>query len=137
MSTTVFVRGETHAALRDLKARLGAASLDAVIQRLLQAGQPDAKELFRDHREAVKRVCSKHKVRQLVAFGSRTRGTARPDSDLDLAAVVDRKLDLWSLQDLEEDLAAAFGLTVDLVLLPTPNKRLAARIERDGVPLVG
>jgi predicted nucleotidyltransferase len=33
---------------------------------------------------ALKAVCRKHRIRRLSLFGSRLKGTARPDSDVDL-----------------------------------------------------
>ena len=38
--------------------------------------------------EALARLCSEPDVQAVIAFGSRARGEARPDSDLDLAVIV-------------------------------------------------
>lgn len=45
--------------------------------------------LFPDH-EALAQVCRRHHIRRLALFGSRRRGTARPDSDVDLLAEFER-----------------------------------------------
>lgn len=41
-------------------------------------------------RLALARLCADAEVRVVLAFGSRARGEARPDSDLDLAVIVGR-----------------------------------------------
>jgi len=38
--------------------------------------------------EALARLCAEADVQAVIAFGSRARGEARPDSDLDLAVIV-------------------------------------------------
>ena len=47
-------------------------------------------------------------------FGSRADGTARPDSDLDLAVLAARPMDPVERFALQEQIAAALGLDVDL-----------------------
>ena len=52
--------------------------------------------------EALRRLSALPEVKAVVAFGSRARGEARPDSDLDLAVILrepqlspDQKLEAW------------------------------------------
>lgn len=51
----------------------------------------------------------------VYAFGSRVQGTARPDSDLDLAVLVAGYADPWSLFELAGDLADLAKCPVDLL----------------------
>ncbi len=51
----------------------------------------------------------------IYAFGSRTRGTAGPDSDLDLAVLVAGYADPVALWQLAGDLADVAGCPVDLL----------------------
>jgi len=51
----------------------------------------------------------------VYAFGSRITGTARPDSDLDLAVLVAGYADALTLFDLAGDLADITGCPVDLL----------------------
>lgn len=51
----------------------------------------------------------------IYAFGSRITGTARPDSDLDLAVLVAGYVDPLALFDLAGDLADVAGCAVDLL----------------------
>ena len=69
---------------------------------------------------ALARLCADPDVRAVLVFGSRARGEARPDSDLDLAVIVDcpqlppaEKASCW--QRLRAALGP-LGVRVDLVL---------------------
>jgi predicted nucleotidyltransferase len=64
-----------------------------------------------------------------LVFGSRTRGTATPTSDVDVAVRAPR-VDLLSLA---ADLSRATGLEVDVVDLEDAGVPLLARIVREGV----
>lgn len=61
--------------------------------------------------------CRNHGIRRLSLFGSRLKGTARRDSDVDLLVEFepDRKPSLLGMAQIEIDLSAMLGgLTVDL-----------------------
>src|SRR5687768_3334827 len=66
-------------------------------------------------------------LRVAILFGSQARGTARPDSDVDLAVLgdVDRLL-------LAADLSDALGREVQVVDLADPTVPLLEEIVRDG-----
>ncbi len=58
----------------------------------------------------------KYGVRGLWVFGSRLRGNARPDSDLDvLVEFDDRPLSLLKFIEIENRLSDLLGIKVDLV----------------------
>ena len=61
-------------------------------------------------------ICQRHGIHRLSAFGSRTKGTARPDSDLDLLVEFepDRVPGLIGLSAIEIELTEALGVKVDL-----------------------
>lgn len=62
-------------------------------------------------------------------FGSRLRGEARPDSDLDvLVEFDDRPLSLLKFVELENYLSDALGLRVDLVEKQALKPRIGRRI---------
>ena len=72
-------------------------------------------------------------------FGSVARGTARPDSDVDVAVLFDRTPapGLGGPRfSLEGDLERALGRRVDLVLLNDAPVDLRTRVLRDGVLLL-
>jgi len=71
-------------------------------------------------RESLQRLVGDPEVKALVAFGSRARGEARPDSDLDLAVISaapqlqpQQKLQEWSRLRKQLD---SVGVGVDLIV---------------------
>lgn len=132
MGTTVWIDDETRSALRKLQASFGTPSVNATIQRLIAQPSPDARALFAVHREGIREILQRHRLRRLVAFGSRARGDAGPASDLDLAAEVAKGADPLALLAAEGDLEALLGMPVHLVELP--NQRLAKVLKKEGVP---
>lgn len=77
-------------------------------------------------------------VAYALIFGSSARGTARADSDADIAIelVPGAARDVHALGGLAARLMAAVGRSVDLVLLDEATPALAYRIFRDGHLLV-
>jgi uncharacterized protein len=72
-------------------------------------------------------------VRHLSLYGSVARGEAGPDSDIDLAAELerDRHIGLFGLVALERRLIELLGRKVDLLPELVEKKRLQANIDRD------
>ena len=87
--------------------------------------------LLRAHEAELRRAG----IRRLSLFGSVARGTARADSDVDLAAELDPDagIGLFGLAAVERRLAEIIGRKVDLVPEPVEKPRLRANIERDRV----
>jgi predicted nucleotidyltransferase len=64
-------------------------------------------------------ITAKHKPRNVLLFGSRAKGTNKPDSDIDLCLIYDQlpKRKLEVLQDLYQSLFSIEGtLAVDLLV---------------------
>jgi uncharacterized protein len=74
---------------------------------------------------ALAAVCDRYGIAELKVFGSRARGTAGPDSDVDVLYALrpGRKLG-WEIEQLAADLAGLFGHPVDLVSLRALHPRL-------------
>lgn len=68
----------------------------------------------------------------LWVFGSQATGTARADSDLDLAALFRRRTSPLELIDLSGELAAQIGRSVDLVDLDRAGPPLARQVLQNG-----
>lgn len=82
---------------------------------------------------------SPHEVVAAYLYGSRARGTERPDSDIDIAILVQNcpggTLESLAL-DLEGDLEQRFVRTVQLLVLNTASPDLVHRVLRDGRLLI-
>lgn len=67
-------------------------------------------------RRRVAEICDRYGVVELLVFGSRARGDARPGSDVDLLYTLAPGRHLgFAVNRLEDDLAEALGCPVDLV----------------------
>ncbi len=66
--------------------------------------------------EAVARICRAHGIRRLALFGSRLKGTDRPDSDVDLLVEFEpgRVPGLIGMSTIEIELGRVLGHKVDL-----------------------
>ena len=76
-------------------------------------------------------------LRLAFVFGSVARGTARSDSDIDLAVLADHALTSGEKIALIEAAARASGRAVDLIDLSTAGQPLLGQILRDGIRLLG
>ncbi|HEX5370551.1 MAG TPA: nucleotidyltransferase family protein [Dehalococcoidia bacterium] len=85
-------------------------------------------------REDLEALCRRWGVAKLQLFGSRARGEARPDSDVDLMVTFlsDRTPGLWKFVTMKDDFEALFGRPVDLIVEGTvSNPYRKASIDRD------
>jgi predicted nucleotidyltransferase len=84
--------------------------------------------------EAIRQFCLRHGIRELALFGSAVRGELRPDSDLDVLVEFEpgRTPSIFRFLDLQAELSALFGRTVDLVSKHglNPNRRDRILTER-------
>lgn len=72
-----------------------------------------------------------------MVFGSVARGTARADSDLDIAVQAAQRLTTSQKMRLTGDLAVAMGRPVDLIDLRTVGEPLLGQILKHGRLLLG
>ncbi|MHB1945323.1 MAG: type VII toxin-antitoxin system MntA family adenylyltransferase antitoxin [Metallibacterium sp.] len=88
--------------------------------------------------DQLRAVLARHpQVNFAMLFGSLARGTARPDSDLDLAVGADRPLRSDEIIALIGDLATASGRPVDLIDLADAGEPLLGQILAHGVRVLG
>ena len=76
-------------------------------------------------------------IRLALLFGSLAKGTARFESDLDLAVGADHPLDVNETIELISDLAVVTGRPVDLIDLSTVGEPLLGQIIAGGRRIVG
>ena len=82
-------------------------------------------------------VLAKHpEINTAYIFGSIAKGTATPDSDLDIAVQSEKLLTTEQHISLVEDLALATGRPIDLIDLKTAGEPLLGQILQ-GVRLIG
>src|SRR5690242_18058676 len=83
--------------------------------------------------KALAELCQRWHIRELRLFGSRARGEARANSDVDLMAVFEPGMTPgFSFVSLVAELKAVFGRSVDLITnLPVRNGLRRTSIERD------
>jgi predicted nucleotidyltransferase len=67
-------------------------------------------------RDALAEFCRRNRIRRLSLFGSVLKGTARPDSDVDLLVEFEAGAapTLFDLCDIEQELSAMLGRRVDV-----------------------
>lgn len=70
-------------------------------------------------RTFLERVPPELKIEKAIVFGSRARGDNRPDSDADLALVLERGKD-WSVLDLLAGLAFDVMMDTGILIQPVP-----------------
>jgi len=81
------------------------------------------------------RVASEHGASNVRVFGSRVRGDARADSDLDLLVTLDPTRSLLDLVALKQDLEDLLVWSVDVVTENSLSPYLRDRILAEALPL--
>ena len=86
-------------------------------------------------RPALPELCAGWPILSLAIFGSRARGDARPDSDLDVLAEFARPVPMSTFLALEARLAEITGLRVDLVSAGGLRPYIGDRIQAEAIRL--
>lgn len=76
-------------------------------------------------------------TRLAILFGSLAKGRATPESDLDLAVLMEAPLSAETRMALIGDLAQATGRPVDLIDLSTVGEAVLGQILKHGIRLLG
>jgi predicted nucleotidyltransferase len=83
----------------------------------------------------IARIARAHGAQRVRIFGSRARGDARPDSDLDLLILPGPKMSLFDLAGMQIELEELLGIDVDVVSERALHPLLAKKILAEARPL--
>ncbi len=72
-------------------------------------------KVLADKREEILRIAASHGARDVRVFGSRARGNAAPQSDVDLLVTLPDKASLLVIVAIKQDLEDLLGCKVDVV----------------------
>jgi predicted nucleotidyltransferase len=92
-------------------------------------------EQIRSRRDEILRVARANGATRVRVFGSIARGTARPDSDLDLLLELEPGRHLLDLVAIKQDLEDLLGREVHVVTEAAISPRFREAILRDVIPL--
>jgi uncharacterized protein len=88
-----------------------------------------------ESRELIKQIAAEHGALNVRVFGSRARGDARSDSDVDLLVDVGPRTSSWFPAGLVLDLERVLGYRVDVVTERALLPGLRDSVLREEVPL--
>lgn len=134
--TSIAVSEENHWLLSRIKERSGARSLNDALRLLLDGGPHTVWHLMLRNGDRVRATCKRLGITRLTAFGSRVRGPAHENSDLDLVAGFQGKASLLDVVGAQEELEDAFGVSVDLHTWDGLKRRIRDRVQDQGVELL-
>lgn len=92
-------------------------------------------EHIQAHREEILRLARKRHTSNVRVFGSVARGSAGPESDIDILVDTDLGCSLFDLGGLLQDLRDLFGARVDLVVAGDLKPRARNAVLQDAVPI--
>jgi len=74
-------------------------------------------------------------IKLAFLIGSYAKGTARPDSDVDVAVLFGRSFDVKQVLDLKEQLTELVGVDVDLIVLDSVGSVMKMQVLKTGILL--
>jgi uncharacterized protein len=86
------------------------------------------------HRRALRALARRHGL-VVSVFGSRARGTARDDSDLDLLYVLGEGRTLFDVIAFKQDAESLTGVPVEMLSASISRPRLRARVQEHAIAL--
>jgi predicted nucleotidyltransferase len=92
-------------------------------------------DAIREHREEIRRIAAQHGATDVRVFGSVARGTAGPESDLDLLVDLGPSRPPWFPGGLIADFEELLGCHVDVATERTLHRRIRDRVLTEAHPL--
>jgi uncharacterized protein len=107
-----------------------AQALDA-----LQGRRRGIDPLVLQHRRALRAAARRNRLQRIWLFGSRARGQAGPDADVDILFQAAPGASLFDLGGFAADAEEILGQRVDLLDIRTKKEGLRKRVLADAVPI--
>ena len=89
----------------------------------------------RKEAESIREIAEEHGATRIRIFGSLARGTARPESDLDLLVDLQPGRDLLDLIAIKQDLEERLGRRVDVVTERSLSPYLRDQVLKEAVAI--
>jgi uncharacterized protein len=87
------------------------------------------------HAAALRMAARRNKLTKIWVFGSRARGDARPDSDVDILYQAPKGVSLWEVSAFMADAMEILGRKVDLVDIDHVRPAFRDRVLTEAVPI--
>ncbi len=91
--------------------------------------------LVAKHAAALRAAARRNKISKIWLFGSRARGDARPDSDVDILYQAPKEASLWEVSAFMADAVDILGVKVDLVDVDHVRPTFRDRVLLEAVPI--
>lgn len=92
-------------------------------------------ELLKDRCDGIRRIAAEHGARNVRVFGSAARGTAGPESDVDLLIDVGPTTSSWFPAGLIPDLQELLGYRVEVVMERALNPDIREQLLSEAIEL--
>ncbi len=92
-------------------------------------------KILKEKREEILRIVACHGARNVQVFGSRARGEARPDSDVDILIQRDPGRSLLDLIAIKQDLEDLLGCAIDVVTEAAISPYMRGQVLKEAVKL--
>jgi predicted nucleotidyltransferase len=91
--------------------------------------------ILRDKREEILRIAASHGAQSVRVFGSRSRGEARPESDLDLLVRLETGRSLLDIVAMKQDVEDLLGCGVDVVTEAAISPYIREQVLKEAIDL--
>ena len=91
--------------------------------------------ILKDKREEILRIAASHGAQSVRVFGSRSRGEARPESDLDLLVRLETGRSLLDIVATKQDVEDLLGCGVDVVTEAAISPYIRDQVLKEAIEL--
>ncbi|GIK26622.1 MAG: nucleotidyltransferase family protein [Rhodocyclaceae bacterium] len=92
-------------------------------------------EALANHRQAIREIAERHRVRNVRVFGSVLNGTDTEGSDLDLLVDPTDKTTLFDIAAIQEEAESLLGVAVDVLTPKALPEKFRNRVVAEAEPV--